>query len=311
MLRSIVVTFAVGFLANNSIAADIAVPPPVFTQLPAVDGINGKVEGFGGGAALRGQSPGLFGGVGTPWRGGAGAAASISAPLTPSLGVQIDGIAATTFGRPYLGAAGHVFARDPARGLFGAYGSVAHFGVGNTTQGRIGVEAEGYLGVFTISGLLGAETGRRSPGAPIFGATPFGFVFLPGGRRQATHFFDKIDLSVYAMDNLKLSVGHRYTNRLHAAAFGAEYLLPVGGATGVSLFAEGRVGERRYAAVLGGLRVYFGNSAKTLIRRHREDDPVNHLADGTLDSPDRNQGSPPATIFPAQAATQPPVQRAD
>ena len=52
---------------------------------------------------------------------------------------------------------------------------------------------------------------------------------------------------------------------------GAEYLLHVRG-TAVSLFGEGRIGEDDYKAAFGGLRVYFGQRDKTLIRRHREDD---------------------------------------
>jgi len=39
-----------------------------------------------------------------------------------------------------------------------------------------------------------------------------------------------------------------------------------------SLCVEGRAGE--YTGVWGGLKLYVGKSNKTLIRRHREDDPV-------------------------------------
>jgi hypothetical protein len=41
-----------------------------------------------------------------------------------------------------------------------------------------------------------------------------------------------------------------------------------------SLFASGNVSEGGDGAVLGGLRLYFGQQPKTLIRRHREDDPI-------------------------------------
>ncbi|MEZ5890424.1 MAG: hypothetical protein R3D52_09310 [Xanthobacteraceae bacterium] len=40
-----------------------------------------------------------------------------------------------------------------------------------------------------------------------------------------------------------------------------------------SLFANGSLLENGDGAVMGGLRVYFGQRDKTLIRRHREDDP--------------------------------------
>jgi hypothetical protein len=40
-----------------------------------------------------------------------------------------------------------------------------------------------------------------------------------------------------------------------------------------ALFASGSVSEDGDGAVLGGLRFYFGQHDKTLIRRHREDEP--------------------------------------
>ena len=40
-------------------------------------------------------------------------------------------------------------------------------------------------------------------------------------------------------------------------------------------FAEARIGEGDFQGVWGGLRFYFGNKDKTLMKRHREDDPVN------------------------------------
>jgi hypothetical protein len=46
----------------------------------------------------------------------------------------------------------------------------------------------------------------------------------------------------------------------------------------ISLFAEGRIGESDYRAVLGGLRIYFGKSP-TLIEKHRRDDPGNDLVE--------------------------------
>ena len=65
----------------------------------------------------------------------------------------------------------------------------------------------------------------------------------------------------------------------HAATLDAEYML-THGATAVSLFAEGRLGQRGANSAIGGLKVYFGNREKSLIRRHREDDPLNYQFDG-------------------------------
>jgi hypothetical protein len=41
-----------------------------------------------------------------------------------------------------------------------------------------------------------------------------------------------------------------------------------------ALFAEGRLGQENFHGVWGGLRFYFGQKDKTLIRRNREDDPA-------------------------------------
>ncbi len=49
--------------------------------------------------------------------------------------------------------------------------------------------------------------------------------------------------------------------------------MPLGHGIMASLFAEGRIGEDDYHGVWGGVRFYFGQHDKTLIRRHREDDP--------------------------------------
>ena len=47
------------------------------------------------------------------------------------------------------------------------------------------------------------------------------------------------------------------------------------GDTGIpaSLTLEGRLGEDGYSSVLAGFSLYFGGEDKSLIRRHREDDP--------------------------------------
>ena len=87
----------------------------------------------------------------------------------------------------------------------------------------------------------------------------------------------------------------------HAAAFGGEVALPVPGTGAMaSLFAEGRAGE--YTGVWGGLKVYLGQKDKTLIRRHREDDPVQWtpeslatIANHTTQTPVPQPPPPPPT----------------
>ncbi len=227
--------------------AAIAEPVPVSGPLPpllplrAVSGVVGAIEGGAGG--FRAGN-------------GAYAAGSLAFPIGRSFGFQADLAAISNGGDLGLGAAGHAFLRDPTKGLIGLYGSVDYatsirsYGLQDvgTTMGRIAGEGALFLDRFTVDGIAGWQMGDR-----------------------AQHFFDQIDLSWYATDDLRFSVGHRYENRIHAVAAGAEYLLPLLSPVGISVFAEGRIGERDYRAGLGGLRVYFGQEDKSLLRRQRED----------------------------------------
>ncbi|WP_343898761.1 hypothetical protein, partial [Methylorubrum aminovorans] len=227
--------------------ATIAEPVPVSGPLPplpplrAVSGVVGAIEGGAGG--FRAGN-------------GAYAAGSLAFPIGRSFGFQADLAAISNGGDLGLGTAGHAFLRDPTKGLIGLYGSVDYatsirsYGLQDvgTTMGRIAGEGALFLDRFTVDGIAGWQMGDR-----------------------AQHFFDQIDLSWYATDDLRFSVGHRYENRIHAVAAGAEYLLPLLSPVGISVFAEGRIGERDYRAGLGGLRVYFGQEDKSLLRRQRED----------------------------------------
>jgi len=106
--------------------SDAATVPWLPQPLPAVDGFNGKIAGFGGGAD---HIKGLYGGNG-----------SLSMPLAQQWGAQIDGGIGSLDGSGWSHGAGHVFWRDPSIGLVGAYGSYTHWnGIGVLTIPRIGV----------------------------------------------------------------------------------------------------------------------------------------------------------------------------
>jgi hypothetical protein len=224
----------------------------------AVDGINGKVSGVGGSV----DHNGLYGG-----------AASLSVPLGCEWGVQIDGSAASFEGR-FLGTiAGHLFWRDPAKGLLGIYGNYSHWDqAGGVRADHIGPEAEWYVGRWTLQGVAGVEFGSNTTG--IVG--PFTQTF-----DVATRFFDQVNLAYYLTDDFKVYVGHRYTFGRNAAALGGEWGLPMSHGVMAALFAEGRLGESGTSGVWGGLRFYFGQKDKTLIRRNREDDPDDYFGIGT------------------------------
>lgn len=247
-------TLGLCLLSPVARAADLAVADVL---KPAVDVLNGKVEGFGGWADGRFGRKGEFSG---------GALASLTAPVGTSFGAQVDGLLASQYGELAYAGAGHFFTRNPDSFLFGVYGSAIGFDKrGGAWNYKLGAEGELYFGALTVSGVLGYEQSRG-------GGDRFERV------RKGGSFFDYVDVSYYVTEDLKLSVGHRYTGRKHAAAFGAEYRLPVTGAD-VSLFAEGRAGEKDYKAAWAGLKVYFGGGSKPLIARHRESDPTNWLKD--------------------------------
>jgi hypothetical protein len=159
------------------------------------------------------------------------------------------------------GTAAHLFWRDPAQGLLGAYGHYIHADAFDGIDVyAAGVEGALYWGQFTLEGVAGAEGGEVDTASGNFDID--------------TRFFDIAQVAYYPVDDLKLSVGHIYSLDQHAALFGAEWGLDAGSGIMASLFANGGVSEDGDGAVLGGLRLYFGQQPKTLIRRHREDDPT-------------------------------------
>lgn len=242
------------FPAAHLLASDLSPHEQPFEAapvgLPAVSGVNWKLDAFGGA-----YEDGSI----------AGGEAAVSLPLGYHYGMQIDGVAASLDDRFFGSLSDHIFWRDPTRALLGLYGSYAHYdGFGGTDEYHLGVEGELYRGNVTLRALAGVEGGDADT-ATINGV-PFNFDI-------ATRFFDKVDLIYYPREDLKLFIGHRYTGGVHAAAAGAEYLWRQEGGRATSTFVESRLGEDDSAAVWAGLRFYFGNSDKSLMRRHREDDP--------------------------------------
>lgn len=239
----------IAFGVSNALAADVAQGGAAYTlddSLPAVSGLNGKLSIEGGGT-----QPGFdlgFLPFDDDFEGGVKAKGSVSVPLGHRFGMQGDATIGSVQGEVYGHGAGHLFWRNPALGLLGGYGSWTIWD--DVDAYRLGVEGEVYLDRFTLSGIVGGEWGDVDEG-----------VFTIG------------DVNYYATDNFKLGVGHRYTEEAgHAVAFGAEFQAYSTASTGVSLFADARFGEDDYQSIFAGLRLYFGED-KSLIRRHREDDP--------------------------------------
>jgi len=204
---------------------------------PAVSGVNGKLEAFGG--EFDDNSLGAVAG-------------SITFPLSQRYGLQVDGLAGSWDGDGIYGIGAHLFWRDPSQGLLGVYADHVRWeGFGGKEVSRVAVEGELYLGRFALEGMAGAEYGELED-----------------------RFFARTNLAMYPHEDLRLFVGHRYLGGDNALAFGAEWQVAP---RGVALFAEGLVGDETGNAVLGGVRIYLGREDKSLIRRHREDDPTNEL----------------------------------
>jgi len=236
--------------------------------LPAVDGINGKIAGFGGGAD---HSSGFYGATG-----------SLSVPLAQQWGVQIDGRVGSLDNSGWSQGAGHLFWRDPSIGLLGAYGSYFHWnGIGALTippidvnVGRFAAEGEYYWSRWNLHALAGYETVHLD----VSNAGN-----LPGLSSIPDRFFDSVRASYFVTDNFKVSLGHLYTFGRNGLTLGSEYGFALGGGRMASLFVDALFAEAGNNAVLGGVRVYFGQRDKTLIDRHRQDDPADDdLAGATI-----------------------------
>jgi len=235
-------TIAAGMYGSVSMAADIATPE---SPLPAVSDINGKVELGGGWADLDDISSDEV------FRGGA----ALSFPVGDMFGIQADLTALDAFGDTAVGGALHAFTRDPNSYLLGAYGGYVDAGPANIWY--VGPEAELYLDNISIEAVGG---------------------YMDISNGVGSEFYAMGKLALYATDNLRLSVGASTVANFESANAGLEWFMGDAGLP-VSLTVEGRLGEDGFTSIMGGLSLYFGGEEKSLIRRHREDDPRLHFFD--------------------------------
>lgn len=228
------------FAASPVLAADATPIPPAQTALPAVSGPNWKASLSGGGIA--------FDGLGQDERYTAGL--SYSVPLGFSTGLQFDATLGSVYGE-FTGSFGtHLFGRDPSSHLFGVWAQYSV--IGSNDIFRIVPEAEFYVGNLTLKGVAGYET-SDDVGGDVFAVA---------------------DAAWYPHDDLKLYTGFRRTRGLNIGAIGFEWQTGHSlGQGSVGLYGEGQIGQDGHQSVWAGLRSYFGGETKSLIRRHREDDP--------------------------------------
>lgn len=252
--------------SGYALAAD-----PTAETLPAVSGINGKIEASGGWIDLDDlNQDGMF-------RGGA----SLTIPVGDMFGIQADISAVDAFGSTMYGGAAHFFARDPNSYLFGIVG-----GVGDNSDATVyfvGPEAEFYLDNFSIE-MWGGYMNTDFDGGP-----------------SNDDAFGQIDLGFYASDNLRFTVGASSYAGFTSARAGLEWQLSED-ALPLSLTADARLGEDGFASISAGIKMYFGGESKSLMRRHREDDPPNRSVDvfsgiGNAATPDSGPQCPPYYIY--------------
>lgn len=227
-------------------AGTVLFPQPAMAQdgSPAF-----RVEGFAG--AARDERP--LAGRDTDFSGGV--LPSVSFDLG-GLALQIDGMAADHVGDTMLAGAGH-FGVKPSDNLsLGIYTAYAHLkDVGGLDSYRVGAEAAYHGPHFSLSGVAGYEHTERR--AVVVGTVP-GFTVTDTYGRGG-QFFSMADITFYPDESLSLSGGQRYIGGRHAAALGAEKAFG-----GISIFAEGRIGQRGYTAAWAGLRIRFGAGGASL-----------------------------------------------
>lgn len=251
-----------------------AAPVPALAQGPAVATPNGKVE-FSAGVL---DAP-----VGSPvWR----AAGTLTLPVGYDYGVQADAFIMAPAGA--WGGALHVFTRDPSSSLFG--GAAAFVRTPGAWLLAAGPEAEFYFDGWSLEGWAGLALAK------------------PDAASARLSGFARLDAAYYPDDNWRLSAGASFLDGRAALHLGTEYLfeqapLPLSATADVSLGADGNI------RALFGLRVYLGDSDKPLIRRHREDDPLDrgtslYMAAGRYDGDSVLLGSGP--LSDELPGTQPP-----
>jgi hypothetical protein len=230
------------WLSSVAVAAALCASGAATAAGPAVSGLNGKLSAEAGVAGLDHQND--FAGF---------VSGSVTMPLGTSFGVQLDGGVGSQYGGLLASGGGHLFWRDPQQGLLGAMGqyTTAH----HADWGRAGGEGEFYLSSVTLSAHAGYQFGGNG-----------------GGFKIRSGFYGGGDVTFYAADNLSLSLGGGSYAGDWSGRATIEFQPRFAGFTNMSLFANGEISENNQYKATAGVRFYFG-ADKSLIRRHREDDP--------------------------------------
>jgi len=236
-------------------AADLVIfdPEPAAQQdvgfvLPAVSGPNGKFELDLGG--LTDPSSAIF-----------RAGASFSIPVGDTFGLQGD-LAVGSFADEWMGGGAlHAFTRDPSSYLIGVTAGVVV--ADGAALGAIGVEGELYLDRISLEGWAG------------YAALEYDDPMLS----DDSGFFGIGDVAYYATDDWRLSIGVASILGSNSLKFATEYQF-AGMGVPLSGTAEARYYDTGAWSAKIGIKGYFGGDPdKSLIDRHRQDDPPNRALD--------------------------------
>lgn len=226
---------------TSATSADEASP-----VLPAVSELNGKFDFEGG--SINGNADFVFRGT-------------VTAPIGDRLGFQVDAELGRFIGSTRAGAGAHLFLRDPEKYLLGVYASRHTWEDINIS--RLAVEGEIYWDDISFSGLAGYEW-LDVP------STKGGLAVL---NKDEVSPFVILDFSRYLKDNTKVTIGYNYEAKQSFATVGFETLLQ-NAKIPTSLYANARSDLKGNNNIRAGVKLHLGGDpSKTLIRRHREDDP--------------------------------------
>ncbi|MEQ1752582.1 MAG: hypothetical protein ABL973_00450 [Micropepsaceae bacterium] len=206
---------------------------------PAVNQTNLKITGLGGQVS----GDGAWSGV-----------AAVTLPVGQQWGIQGEFGGSGVDGDTSVGAAAHIFTRDPDSYLAGAF--VAHVSEdqANLSATRIGAEAEIYLQQVTLLAKAG-------------------YQFSDNFEDTA---FANVDVRWYATDNFAITAGGDFEKNVTVGRLQAEYMPGFAALPGLAFNIRGAISDEDYDSVMGGITYYFGTDAG-LKDRHRRQDPDSAL----------------------------------
>ncbi len=198
---------------------------------------------------------------------------SVTVPLAHSFGVQIDGVAGEQGGDFVGGVGGHIFWRDPARGLFG----VTAAGAVNTNEfSRSGYDLGGGCCYYTEWQLDEQRLYQTGVEAEVYldRITLYGTGGYQWGTNVEQGGYGAAGINWYLTDDFMVGIGGGTSAEIDGymtAGLEAKFT------PHAAFFSDFRSNFDGYAQGIVGIRFYFGQ-ATSLIGAHREDDPVSNVA---------------------------------